>query len=281
MSSDGARLLERHLPDIEQVVAHVCRRRGLEGDAADEFRSWLLARLVDNDYQILRSYRGDSGPRTYLTVVANRLYLDYRTELWGKWRPSAAAQRLGTLAVELEQLLVRDRMPLSEAAGILRSRREIDLSDRALAEMAAHFPDRSTRRPTDLSAEGLAAIPSDQRPDVALEMREGERRHREVIDRLGEALDSLPAEDHLLLKLRFFEGLTLASVARQLGVPQKPLYRRLDRTLSNLREILERRGVSRSEITGLLGQDLPMDPRGMLHREESNKVASVLREEAS
>ena len=71
------------------------RRNRLGTDEREDFTSYAMLKLVENDYARLRKYRGDSSFRTYLTVVMQRLFLDYRTQKWGKWRPSTTATPRG------------------------------------------------------------------------------------------------------------------------------------------------------------------------------------------
>jgi hypothetical protein len=52
-------------------------------------------KLIENDYRILRSFEGLASLGTYLTTVIARLFLDFQIHEWGRWRPSAAATRLG------------------------------------------------------------------------------------------------------------------------------------------------------------------------------------------
>jgi len=63
----------------------------------------------------------------------------------------------------------------------------------------------------------------------------------------------LDAEERLLLKLRFADGLTIVAIAGLLAVPPKPLYGRLERTLAGVRRRLEREGLEASQVLGLLG----------------------------
>ena len=85
------RLLLEHLPWIERACAALARRHGLAGDEADDFLSWARMRLLEDDCAILRKFRSESQLTTYLTVVLNRLFQDYRVSQLGRWRPSAAA----------------------------------------------------------------------------------------------------------------------------------------------------------------------------------------------
>ena len=84
-----------NLPVIDSVVRHVCRRHHLSAAEADDFGSEVRLHIIERNYEILRKFEGRSSLRTYLAVVVQRLFLDYRNRIWGKWRPSAEAQRRG------------------------------------------------------------------------------------------------------------------------------------------------------------------------------------------
>src|SRR5215213_773629 len=138
---DPEALLRDNLPTVDRIVASLCRRHGLSGDDADDFRSWVYLQLVEDDYAILRKFRGESSLATYLTVVIAMLFREYRVREWGRWRPSAIARRLGPLAVRLEMLVFRDGCTLSQAGEVLRSEGE-KVSDRELADILAQLPPR-------------------------------------------------------------------------------------------------------------------------------------------
>src|SRR5215472_1056914 len=104
-----------NLPTIEALVQMVARQQRMSWAEAEEFASIVRLRLIENDYAILRKFRGGSTLRTYLTVVIARQALDYRDACWGRWRPSRTARRLGPAAVALERLVVRDGLSFEEA----------------------------------------------------------------------------------------------------------------------------------------------------------------------
>src|SRR4051794_1597158 len=97
--------LEQHLGWIRRRAAALCRHDRLDADETDDFVSVALTRLVDDDYAVLRKFRGDCALTTYLTVVLAMLYRDFRVSRWGRWRPSAEARRRGPAAVALETLV--------------------------------------------------------------------------------------------------------------------------------------------------------------------------------
>jgi RNA polymerase sigma factor for flagellar operon FliA len=237
---------------IERTVAAVCRRHGFNTDDVPDVTSWVKLRLVEDDYAVFRKFRGESAVTTYLTVVVAMLVREYRVQCWGRWRPSAAARRQGDVAVRLETLVYRDGYGLSQAAQLLHTAGETSLSDRELATLLAQLPTRTLPRPVEAGPELLAETPTTARADDLLvggELLE----HREATGRaLTAALAYLPPEEQVILRMRYWEGMSLADVARALVIPQKPLYRRVERALGALRKYLEAGGMSREDVRELL-----------------------------
>ena len=121
-------------------------RRLAPGDHQD-FAQSVHLKLVQGNYGVFAKFRGDSSLRTYLSVVVSRALLDWRNARYGKWRPSAAAARLGPEAVALERSMSRDGRTLDEAIEIVHqsSGQECERL-RALIEQ---LPNRITRRTVD------------------------------------------------------------------------------------------------------------------------------------
>lgn len=253
---EGEALFLQNLGWIERVSASLCRRYGITGEDAEDFASWAKLRLIENDYASLRKFRGESAITTYLTVVVASLFRDYRVERWGRWRPSAAAQRRGTLAVRLETLVHRDGYRLEQAAEILRTSGATDLPDRELAVLLAELPPRTPLRPVEVGPEPLESTSAGVTADEFVTRDEEERERRAASEALSRTLEHLPTEDRLILRLRFWEDMSVADVARALALPQKPLYRRLEQVLAQLRRELEAAGISRERIRELLREGL-------------------------
>lgn len=249
---DPEALLREHLGTVDRIVASLCRRHGVSGDDADDFASWTRLRLVEDDYAILRKFRGESALPTYLTVVIATLFREHRVREWGRWRPSAAARRLGPVAVRLETLVWRDGHSLAQAAEMLRTSGETELSDRGCADLLAMLPPRRPLRPVPLGDDALTGIPAPASADDRVERHEGDERRRETEEALFRSLDGLPAEDRLIVRMRIWEDMSVADIGRGLNLPQKPLYRRLERVYSRLREQLEAAGISREQVRSLL-----------------------------
>jgi RNA polymerase sigma factor (sigma-70 family) len=243
-----------NLDTIERIGASICRRHGVRGDDAVDFASWIKLKLVEDEYAVFRKFRNESGIGTYLTVVIAMLFRDYRVHRWGRWRPSAAARRRGGIAVRLEMLVYRQAYRFNEAAEVLRSSGETSLSDRELAKLLAELPARSLPRPREVGPEPLAVTAAADEADDLILASVAESERQAMQNALSRALERLEPEDRLIVRMRFWEGLTVAAISRALQLEQKALYRRLERALAELREHLERSGVSRDHAQVVLNE---------------------------
>jgi RNA polymerase sigma factor (sigma-70 family) len=242
-------LFQEQAETIDAVLQQICRGRRLTVDICEEFSSWVRLRLLEGDSVILRKFAGRSSARTYLMTVIKRLYLDWRNKEWGKWRPSTAARRQGPLAIELERLVLRDRVPFEEAVEHLCSRGIADSREQC-ETIWAGLPQRPSRRNApDEELENAAAPPV---PD-ALTVDEHNDSAARTASALTKAIAMLDAADHLILRLRFADGFTVARIAQVIGHDQRALYRRFDHVMSQLRAALLAHGVSASDIVDLLG----------------------------
>jgi RNA polymerase sigma factor for flagellar operon FliA len=251
--TDLEALFLEHLPWIDRVAGHLCRRHTLSGADAEDFASWARMKLMEDDYAVLRKFRGESALNTYLTVVLSMLFREYRVARWGRWRPSAAARREGPVAVRLETLVHRDGYRLDQAAELLHSAGDTDASETELARMLARLPGRTPLRPTEVGADELEHTPAATSADELTERAESQAQRRRLRQALEHALDQLAPEDRVILRMRFWEDLSVADIARGLALPQKPLYRRIERALAVLRGHLQAAGITPDEVRMLLG----------------------------
>ena len=242
-----------NLDVIESVIRYVCQRQKLTGSEVDEFDSEVKVRLVDHDYEVFRKFQHRSSLRTYLTIVIQRIYLDYRNHLWGKWRPSAEAQRLGPTAVRLETLIARDGFSFDQACEYLRTNEHIAALDSDLYAIVVRLPAKSRRAMVGEAEMEAVADPTSRVEDRLLS---NQRRAdaRRIRDALTSAMRSLSDQDRVILRLRFQDGLAVADIARALHLDQKPLYRRFDALLRQLRAALEAAGIGAVEACELMNR---------------------------
>jgi RNA polymerase sigma factor (sigma-70 family) len=249
---DPKDLFLQNLELIERIAEQACRRSRLRPEDKEDFVAWVKLKLVDHDYAVIRQFeaRANATFRTFLTVVINRLVHDYRDHLWGKWRNSAEAIRLGPVAERLERLIHREGYHLDEACQILRTNDKIELSVVEIEDLRAKLPPRTPRQ--TVGEEVLRFEPTRELPpDQQLEEKDLDRERRRICIALHRALDTLPPDDRLLIQMT--GKFKVSEIARLQKIEQKPLYRRLEKIKKALRKAMKRLGVRREDIQKILG----------------------------
>ncbi len=246
-------LFLEHLPWIERVARIACSKHSMWRDEAEDFGSWIKLKLMEDDYAALRRFRGEADVRTYLAVVVTRQFHEYRRARGGRWRASAAAERLGQLAKDLEALVYRDRYTLDQACEKLRTEGRTALSNAELRRLLAQLPGHPRQRPVEVSADAvLEGVQGTSAADKELAQTEAETLRGRVMAALHRVRLRLDPENQEIVRMHFAEGRTLADVARALGLPQKPLYRRVEKLRRWLRAELEAEGVEAEDVSGIL-----------------------------
>ena len=248
---DYQRLLLDHLDLINQIVRTVGRRRHLSATEREDFASFVHLRMVDDDYAILRKFQNRSTLWTYLAAVIEHMSLDFCAEKWGRWRPSAMAERLGPAAVVLERLVNRDSHTVDEALEILRTNHDIGLSDLELRKLWEQLPLRV--RTTEVGEEAAQELSSNDSSETAIE----DAARQESIDRLQRALQTafaqIAAQDRVLIALRFDQDFSMVEIAKLIGSSVPTLHRRLDKSVKQLRLALSHAGFDPREVANLIG----------------------------
>ena len=246
---DAEELFRQHLTIIGQIAESICRRNGVSEHDAEDFSSDVRLKLCEDDFAVIRKFQGKSSFTTYLTVVINKAFLDYRRRIWGKWTPSSQARRLGAGAMLLETLIYRDGCSFDAACQILEQKPGLALDRRQLRTVLAQLPRRSPRRFE--SDSGLDAVPSADGADVDVLASERDDQLATAEEALRRALLELSDEDRAIIRLLYYESLSVADIARGLGVEQKRLYPRIKQLLASLRKALQSQGVSADFLEGL------------------------------
>ncbi len=243
-----------HLSLIERIIASIGRRSGLDAAAIEEFAAEVKLRLVADDYAKIRAYKGRSSFATYVSAVVAHILLDLRNHEWGKWHASAEAERLGSVAIELERHLYRDGRTLDDAYAEL-ARKHPEMPRSQVDALSARLPQRMRRRTVELN-EASAVVASGDVDSIE---------HAETAQRISNVVSvhiaALPKDDQLLLRLRFSLGMTVAQISRAQQTDQQALYRRLHKLFDNLRGALEGAGIAARDVADLIGKDTVLDFR--------------------
>lgn len=229
-------------PDVLQLVDRVARSVGrsrhLAPEDVDDFAQTVHLKVAADDYSVLRQFEGRSSLKTYLTVVAARMLKDWQNHRYGKWRPSAASERLGPLAVTLDRLINRDAVPAGDAVRTVAMC--TGLPERAVEHVADMVPRRHKRQMVGLDAADSRG--TDFVDPVASAEREREAAATRSL--LARALADLPRDDAKLMVMRFVSGHAVSDIARRHDADAKGLYRRFERIRRDLRQRLQAGGLS-------------------------------------
>lgn len=225
----------------------------------DDFVSFVHLRLVEDDYRILRKFQRRSSLWTYLVMVIERLCLDYLAERWGRWRPSAMAERLGPVAVLFERLVTRDGHSVEETMEILRTHHGVALSHAELRKIWDQLPARV--RTIEVGEELADEVNSPDSSDFNIEDQARRQTFAKLQAVLKTAFSEIPDQDRVLIALRFDQDMPVAQVAKLLGISPATLHRKLDKAIKHLRLALTRSGLDPREVGNLIGRpELALSP---------------------
>lgn len=250
---DVAELFGANLALIERAARGVCWRKGLRDADVEDFVSAAKLALIEDDYAILRGFEGRSSLSTYLAVVFQRLLADQTVRAYGRWYASREAERMGPAGVLLERLLGHERRPFDDAVPFVLAL-DPTLTREAIAAMAERLPQRAPRpHRVELEESDSAPYASTETSDGGLAAREARALSERVNAIMRDVLGRLSLEDRTLLRLRYGLDLSIADISRMMRLPQRPLYKRFDALLLQLRRTLVAAGVESGDLAGVIG----------------------------
>jgi RNA polymerase sigma factor for flagellar operon FliA len=234
---------------IDKAIGYVCQRNRAGRDEEEDFGSYVKFKLIESNYAIIRKFEGRSAFATYMTTVVQRMFFQYRVQMWGKWRPSAQARRLGDQGITLERLLTRDGYTYGEAVAVLTGGNDPVFTAEEIEAIYVRLPVRLPR-PVLVAAENTANVPA-----VEQALFSGERAvmARHTAGTIDAAIALMEAEDQLILRLRFWNARTIPQIACALKIDGKKLYKRIGKLLVQLKFTLEGAGVRAADARELLG----------------------------
>lgn len=148
-------------------------------------------------------------------------------------------------------MTVRDKLGFEEAVETLRTNHGVTEDRAALESLYARFPVRTGRSFTSDEALDTISAPNAE-ADAPMAQAAASASAGAAAAALGAALKALPPQDRIIIRMRFDDGFSVAEIAKALKLEQKPLYRRIDKLLFDLRRTLEGSGVSADLIRDVI-----------------------------
>jgi len=248
----GTEIWPDFLDQAGGLLLQVARSVGRDADDASDAFVFVCEHLAASDFARLRRFDpdGPARPETWLRAVARNLCVDHYRSRHGRARAFDAIARMPTLEQLVFKWKCRNGLTLQETLEILRpelphltidavaaayDRVTVALGPRQFAALTTSRPRLYSLDNADRDGRTPADVPSSE-PSPEVLFRDAQQRAR-----LQVALSRLPADDQLVLRLRFERGLSLAEVARIVGLKD---HQQADRRLKTLFRAL------REELTG-------------------------------
>ncbi len=237
------RFLEGYLPQIQ----HVVRQRQYDAQMAEDCILFVCEHLSDDGFYRLQQYDPDRGVpfRGWLNAVVTNLCVEWHRREFGRERVPPPVEHLRPFDQRVFHLRYQQDLDLHSCFELLRDEFP-DLTREALSAALARVQGALTwrQRWSLLRRRGRYLPPAAGQLSVSeLPSREADpERHasiRERRTRLRRALELLPPEDQVLLRLRYGQDLSLEQVARVCGLPNLHMARRrIEAALAKLGEAL-------------------------------------------
>jgi len=196
--------------EVMEVYVQACERLAAHGYAA----------LTRRDASI-GSFAG------WLAVIVRRAAVDWVRSRAGRRRMFAAIREMDRFHQRLFELFYWEGRRPAEAAEWLRVEMKQDVASTRSRASKTALSARHRSELISLAARSQAVVPLDVDDDTpgvdppAPDLDpEGALRARERSDQLTRALAALPAEDAVIVSLKFVEGMTRAQIRRFLRLPE-------------------------------------------------------------
>lgn len=253
----------------EKVMSHwdminrLAERRFRSTTLAEEASLFVLEQLAGENWSRLQKFGGESSFKTYLSSVTYRLLEDYSRKKFGRKRPPGWIRQLGGIWLELFKLLCLQRVGLIEAVeraaqfcmaekkeaieekGLLVLEKVVDCGAHQALEVSIDEP-KSIEGGESKQTSQVEQVENEEK-DILFQAifgsllgAEAEEKVREASHKAVNIGVSLEAEERLLLKLCYQDGLSVTEAGRMLGYNRNQVHGRLRRLLSRLRNEFEK-----------------------------------------
>lgn len=265
-------LFARYSGAISRAAGIVCQRRHLQTQEREDFTHDAIVKALDDDAALLRKLDGRDDPVSYLVTAFTRLWTDRSRAERGRFRPSAAARRHGTIAVELERLVACGGFTAAEAVQTVLCRPDVNLSADQLARILADLHPRLQPRLVALGE--LDGTPEPAAPAATAEDRliaaEIETITADVLQVLRQFIRSVPAAEQALIPILLGEVNT-REAARRAGIGRHRMRGALARLTRRIIDALMTNGHSPDSVRALLAGPLRDLADGEQQKERKNE----------
>lgn len=251
-SRDAGDAWVEFLESYGPVLYQAARAYAANQDAATDCYVYICEQLAENRFRRLLKFNsnGQATFTTWLRVVARNLCFDWHRKQSGRQRPFKSLQDLSPLELEiynwrfvrgastnemLERIVSMFPAVRPDELSAVEERLQSYLSSRQQWLLSRRRqPEANTALAIDTEEDGAALEVADPRPD-----QESQLATKQQLEQLRKGLTSLPADERLLIQLRFEQELTIDEVARLCGLGDgQRVLRKLAIILKKLRSMM-------------------------------------------
>lgn len=243
-------------------IERLAGQRLFDDVLAVEAQTYVLDKLAENDWQRCQAFKGRSSPETFIYVVSSRLVEEFARTKFGRPRPPSWLKRQGEFWVSIWRQVCLERRPVQtviDGAVVSESVTQVTVED-VIRTIKARIPgcgERTMPQSVDLDIELSTEDPATLESAMEAETLEallkslaclldkpnsdtisGHDANTEALSRFWDAAQ-LSAEEFLLLKLLYGEGVSAAKAARLMGLKAHEPGRMHARILQRLRACAE------------------------------------------
>lgn len=261
---------ERVFQHWDLITALSVRRFG-STSFAEEAVLAAVDGLSKDDWHRLKTYKGEASFKSYLTVLVVRLFEDFSRKRFGRVRPPAWVNSLGGIWPKLFVALCLERLGVEWAVEALHQRDGVppkktieDAAYTLLGRIPSCGTHSSETTFDDSTENHIAGNSSGTGDDNLYEARESAQFIEDIFSAIcGEDVEvdgravqfkysrltiSLTAQERLLLKLHFQDGMNITEAGRMLDLNRFQVHGKMKRLMGRLRDEFERVGLAEDII---------------------------------
>jgi RNA polymerase sigma factor (sigma-70 family) len=230
-----------------------------------ELNNIVLDKLKENNYKVLRQFKGNAMISTYITAVISHKAVDLIRKKKGRGREKERAKKIGDLGEKIYDLIFLQKLKTSTAYAELKDESGYNGTLEELEAIVAKIKGKGRLEritPADqgnrVIMEGVRNINTGEviiadtrkNPEELIIEAQKEEKLKEV---LAKILSQLKGEERLILRMRFpvFEDEKPQDIGRisgLLGVSKKAVYNRIGRVLNKCRDMMINSGVDFDDL---------------------------------
>lgn len=229
-------------------------------ELANDCFLYVWEKLHENESRRIRAFKRESSFRTFLYSVTNKLVIDFRRSRFGYkvlpkyfWKFDDINRYIFKLFFyqNLTPGWIENAIQAEFTISQEEAQSRVDEVEKRIRESRVRVETSAQRASLPLGWEEGVLSSEDIRlnPEENVITAEIKQKREKVSETLRREIQKLEAEDFLILQLYFEHGLTAKEISGAIpGIKDKGVYKRIERTLRNLKKCLQEKGITDADI---------------------------------